>query len=98
MYLGRLADSLKYLDSCVQVSYANSSCHVDKVSLLIRLQRKNEARKLHDAASRLVASQFEEVTRTLRGSVSRDEKESLESDLEGLKINQEALALYAEQL
>ena len=98
MKLGRLASALKSLDSCIQTSYANASCHVEKVFVLIRMKRVGEARKLYDTASPLVDRQLESAERALEGLVSGVEKEALEIERESLRLSQQSLALYAEDL
>lgn len=98
MKLGRPASALKYLDRCIEVSYANASCHVEKIYVLIRMQRTDEARKLHATANRLVNGQVDATERALRGPVAGVEKEALEIELESLQISQRSLAMYGEEL
>jgi hypothetical protein len=98
MKLGRPASAVKYLDRCIEVSYANASCHVQKIYVLIRMQRTGEARKLHATASRLIDGQLEATERALRGPVAGIEKEALEIELESLQLSQRSLAMYAEDL
>lgn len=98
MKLGRPASALKYLDRCIEVSYANAACHVEKIYVLISMQRTDEARKLHATANRLVNGQVEATERALRGPVAGVEKEALEIELESLQISQRSLAMYGEEL
>jgi len=90
--------ALKYFEGCMRVSYGNASCQVGKVSALMNLNRKAEARKLHGTASKLVAAKLAAVKQELSHGVSGIEKELLEEDLESLEIDQQSLQLYAEQL
>lgn len=98
MKLGRPASALKYLDRCIEVFYANASCHVEKIYVLILMQRTGEARKWHATANRLVNGQVEATERALRGPIAGVEKEALEIELESLQISQRSLAMYGEEL
>lgn len=96
--LGRPAIALKHLDNCIGVSYTNATCHVEKVYVLMRMKRTDEARKLHVTAERLVSGQLEETERALRGPVAGMEKEALEIERDSLQLSQQSLAMYAEDL
>lgn len=91
-------NALKYFNQCIQVFYGNTSCHTDKVSVLLSLQRKDQARQVHTMASKLVAGKLDDVDREMRRAASGDEKEALEIQRESLEINQQQLELYAKQL
>lgn len=98
MKLGRPASALKYLDACIKVSYANASCHVEKIYVLIRMKREHEARRLHATVSRLVNGQLEATERALRGPVAGIEKEALEIEHKSLQVSRDSLAIYDEDL
>lgn len=96
--LGRLANALTYLDRCIEISYANASCQVEKVYVLIRMQRTGEARKWHATVTRLVNGQMEATERAPHGPIAGDEKEALEIALESLQLSKRSLAMYGEEL
>jgi len=79
-------------------AYANASCHVEKIYVLICMQRTGEARRLHATANRVFNGQLEATERALRRLVAGGEKDALEIELESLQLSQRALTMYGEEL
>lgn len=85
MKLGNAAVALAASEKCIGVFYANSSCHVQKVQALIKLERLTEAHNELEIAERLVAHLIDNNERLLREASHPIYKELYSSKLQNLK-------------
>jgi tetratricopeptide (TPR) repeat protein len=86
--LNNAKKALSASDSCINISYSNSGCHLQKIEALIMLKRLPDARATLDKAERLIRHLIDLNERDLRDARTALNKELFESRLNNLGAQQ----------
>lgn len=88
VHLNNAKKALSASDSCINISYSNSGCHLLKIEALIRLKRLPDARTTLDKAERLIKHLIDLNERDLRNARTALDKELFEARLSNLSAQQ----------
>ena len=91
----RMSNAKKALaasDTCINITYSNSGCHLQKVEALLALTRRPEASTTLEGAERLVSHLISLTERDIRDARTPLDKELFESRLNNLNSQKEHAA------